>query len=66
MKWIMLGTLVVLGIAGANNPGGWLFPLSEWIVTLIFVNFFAIMSLTSSYYDTISPLGKLIPKVGYN
>jgi hypothetical protein len=63
MKWIMLGTLVTFGIsAGLFGPDFWLTPASEWAIVLIYVNYFAVLAMSSPYYDTIHPYGQLANK----
>lgn len=62
-KWTMLGTLLVFGLNIAiNGAGHWLTPLSEWLIVLIYLNYFAILVMTNPYYDSIHPYGKLVPK----
>lgn len=61
MKWAMLGTLLTFGISvGVWGSNFWLTPLSEWAITLIYVNYFAVLVFTSQYYDSIHPYGKLV------
>jgi hypothetical protein len=61
MKWIMLTVLLTLGFSAyVYGSGYWLTPASEWAVTLIYVNFFSVLSFTNKFYDTISPSGKML------
>jgi hypothetical protein len=57
MKWIMLASLLLLGLSELfGGPySDWLTPLTEWITTLLYVNYFAILSFTNQYYDSVHP-----------
>lgn len=60
MKWTMFTTLLVFGISCLFfGRDSWLTPFSEWVVTLIYVNFFSVLVFTSPYYDSIHPYGKM-------
>jgi hypothetical protein len=60
MKWIMIGTLITFGISvGTWGTKFWLTPFSEWMIVLIYLNFFAVITLPSPFYDTIHPFGTL-------
>lgn len=63
MKWIMLGSLLTLAISEAiMGSDYWLTPLSEWITTLLYVNYFAILSFTNNYYDSVHPFDSAVGK----
>jgi len=55
MKWIMLLCLVLLAISASISSSFWLTPLSEWVTTILYVNYFAILSFTNQYYDSVHP-----------
>ena len=59
-KFLMFGTALILGISAYNfGSRFWSTPLAEWATALMFVNFFAVLSLTNKYYDSVSEAGKL-------
>ena len=63
MKWTMLATLLTFGFSvGVMGSDFWLTPLSEWALTLIYVNYFSVLVFTNPYYDSIHPYGKMITK----
>jgi len=55
MKWVMLLSMVALAISASISSNFWLTPLSEWITTILYVNYFAILSFTNQYYDSVHP-----------
>lgn len=61
MKWIMFGSLLTLAIFEAvMGSSYWLTPLAEWITTLLYVNYFAVLSFTNNYYDSVHPFDTAI------
>jgi len=56
LKWIMFGSLLTLALSCAlHGPNYWLTPFTEWLTTLLYVNYFAILSFTNTYYDSVHP-----------
>jgi len=55
MKWIMLASLLTL-LYSISKYGSnyWLTPFSEWTTTLLFVNYFGVLSFTNKFYDSVS------------
>jgi hypothetical protein len=53
IKYVMWGCLLtfLITICFFNDSG--LVPLSEWLSTLLFVNYFAVLSFTNQYYDSV-------------
>lgn len=50
----MIISLVTFGISMAlGGDGYWLTPLAEWVTTLLYVNFFAVLSMTNMFFDTV-------------
>jgi hypothetical protein len=41
-------------------------PILEWITAFLTLNFFAIVSQTNPFYDSIHPYGKLVCPGGCN
>jgi len=54
MKWIMIVVLAVLGLSEAfMGSNYWLTPLAEWLTTILYVNYFALLSFTNNYFDSV-------------
>ena len=52
-KWIMMASLLALALSGTVGVGTWTFPFFEWVTMLLYVNYFSILSMTNSFYDTV-------------
>jgi len=52
IMWISLLTFMFSMIFGGSNY--WLTPLTEWTSTLLFVNYFGVLSLTNRFYDSVA------------
>jgi hypothetical protein len=56
LKWVMLATMLTLAISeGFWGSNFWLTPLSEWITTILYINYFALLSFTNNYFDSVHP-----------
>jgi hypothetical protein len=56
MKWIMMISLLTFGVSvGFMGSNYWLTPFTEWLTTILYINYFAILSFTNQYYDTVHP-----------
>jgi len=54
VKWIMAISLLTLAISCAlHGSNYWLTPLAEWVTTILYVNYFALLSFTNLYYDSV-------------
>jgi len=54
VKWIMAISLLALAIScGLYGPNYWLTPLAEWVTTILYLNYFALLSFTNLYYDSV-------------
>lgn len=63
VKWLMAGILGIFAISMALfGSSYWLSPLSEWLVVIMFVNFFCVVSYAhGNFYHTVHPMGTLVP-----
>jgi hypothetical protein len=56
LKWIMLISVLTLTVSAAFwGSNFWLTPLSEWITTILYINYFALLSFTNNYFDSVHP-----------
>ena len=64
LKWDMAGVLLALALSGAigGKYSDFLFPFTEWVTTLLYVNYFAILSFTNNYYDSVHPFDSNVAK----
>lgn len=61
MKWLMFGTLLILGLSSYYNGNHNLItPTAEWATTFLYLNYFSVLVSCSPYYDSIHPYGKLV------
>ena len=52
IMWISLLSFMFSMIFGGNNF--WLTPFAEWTSTLLFVNYFGLLSMTNKFYDSVA------------
>jgi len=50
MLAVLLTLLISISFKGDNF---WLTPLSEWATTLLYLNFFSIVSFTNEFYSSV-------------
>ena len=55
VRWVMLGMAVMFGI---SLIFGLVPPLWEWLLVLLYLNYFSFQAFTIPYYDTIHQPGK--------
>jgi len=61
VKWVMLAVFLTFGISMLlYGSKFWLSPLSEWILVVVYVNFFCLVSYSHNFYQTVHPTGKLV------
>jgi hypothetical protein len=53
VKWIMFGSLLLLGAGAAGWIADWCFPFFEWTTMLLYVNYFSVLSMCNCFYDTV-------------
>jgi len=54
LKYVMMAVLLILALSGSLDVfPDWVFPLSEWVTTILYLNYFAILSFTNQYYDSV-------------
>jgi len=64
LKWVMAVALLTLTYCTTfKGTGFWLTPLSEWVTTILYVNYFALLSFTNLYYDSVHPVDIPVPTV---
>jgi len=52
LMWISLLAFLFAMIFGGSNY--WLTPFAEWTSTLLFVNYFGVLSMTNKFYDSVA------------
>jgi len=56
LRYVMMAVLLILALSGSLDAfPDWVFPLSEWVTTILYLNYFAILSFTNQYYDSVHP-----------
>jgi len=61
VKWAMLIVFITFAVSiGIMGSGFWLTPLTEWILVIVYVNFFCVVSYSHNFYQTVHPTGKLV------
>lgn len=59
----VMGVLSLMAFAGAGIAGNhYYITLFEWVTTLMYLNYFAFVSIQNPYYESIHAYGKFIPK----
>jgi len=54
LKWIMFASLLILGLSEALwGSNYWLTPFTEWLTTILYLNYFAILNMTNTFYDSV-------------
>lgn len=59
MMLVLLTFALSISFKGSNF---WLTPLTEWLATILFVNYFAIISWTNTYYDSVHSFDSEVAK----
>jgi len=62
LKYVMallLVTFLISSIYKGNEY--WLTPFTEWATTILYINYFAILSFTNTYFDSIHPFDVAAP-----
>lgn len=54
LKYIMFASLLILAVScGLKGSNYWLTPLAEWVTTILYLGYFAMLSFTNLYYDSV-------------
>jgi hypothetical protein len=52
----MIVCVLVLALSCAIfGPNHWLTPLSEWVTTILYLNYFCLLSFTNNFFDSVHP-----------
>jgi len=56
LKYVMMAVLITLLLSITfKGDSYWLTPLAEWVTTILYINYFAILSFTNTYYESVHP-----------
>jgi len=56
LKYVMMAVLITLLLSITfKGDNYWLTPFAEWVTTILYINYFAILSFTNNYFESVHP-----------